>query len=101
MAIAMIVEFNGVGIEKYNAVMKELKLDKPNAQWPKGVISHLAGPIPNGFQVVDVWESQATWDTFLTNQLIPAITRVGGIPKPSPRIIAIHNSHGLATPATR
>src|ERR1043165_4351447 len=101
MAIAMIVEFKGGGMDKYNAVMKELGLDQPNAQWPRGIVSHVTGPISNGFCAIDVWESQEAWDTFLSQKLAPAINKVGGIPKPEPKVFPVQNAHGLNLHVTR
>ena len=101
MAVAKVMEFKGMSKDKYDAVMKELGLDKPNAQWPKGIVTHIAGSIPTGWCVVDVWESQPAWETFLTKQLLPAIDRVGGIPKPEPREFTIANMHGVSAHASR
>jgi hypothetical protein len=101
VAIMLVMEFEGVPREKYDAVIKELGLDKPNAQWPKGLISHVAGPYSEGWCVVDAWESQTAFDTFFTKQLQPAINRVGNIPKPGVETIKVHNSHGLPIPAMR
>ena len=91
--IGLILEFQGVGKEKYDAVMRELGLDKKNAHWPRGVISHFAGPVPGGWCVVDLWESQQAFDTFRERQLQPAFQKVGGIPKPEIKTVPIHLSH--------
>jgi hypothetical protein len=101
MAVTLVMEFKGMTREKYDAIMRELGLDKQNAQWPKGIISHVAGPLPDGWGVVDIWESQAAFDNFLSNQLTPAFTKVGGIPKPEPRVFTVSNSYGVQIPVTR
>ncbi len=93
MAVGLIMEFPGMGQDKYDAVMKELSLDGPDAKWPDGVISHCAGSVEGGWCVVDVWESQAAFDEFLTNQLVPAMERVGGIPQFPPKVFTVHNMH--------
>ena len=47
------------------------------ADWPvPGLISHTAGLGPNGFRVVDVWESQEAADAFGAH-LIPVLHEVG------------------------
>ena len=40
-------------------------LDWQNTGSPKGLIGHMAGPTPQGWGVVDVWESQADFDRFM------------------------------------
>jgi hypothetical protein len=76
---------------KYEAVMKELGLQSANANWPKGIISHIAGS--DGMYVVDVWESQRDFDTFADSRLKPAFEAVGGLPMPSVTTFVVHNSY--------
>jgi hypothetical protein len=41
------------------------------SDWPvERVLAHLAGPIPDGWLVVDVWESEAAFGRF-AEQLMP------------------------------
>src|SRR5437773_7010889 len=82
MAVMFSMEFTGVGADKYDAVMKELGLDKKGAKWPKGYLSHVAGKSPDGMSVVDVWESEAAFAKFREKQLMPAFEKVGGLPEP-------------------
>jgi hypothetical protein len=52
---------------------------KPEAlsDWPvEGILMHCAGDGPNGFRVVDVWESQEAVDAF-GEQLGPILAEVG------------------------
>jgi hypothetical protein len=93
MTVGLIIEFPGVGQEKYDALLKELNLDEPDAKWPDGIISHCGGFGEGVWYVVDVWESQEAFDTFLANQLVGAMERVGGIPKPQPKVFAVHHMH--------
>jgi hypothetical protein len=76
---------------KYEAVMKELGLQSANANWPKGIISHIAGS--DGMYVVDVWESQRDFDTFADSRLKPAFESVGGLMMPSVTTFVVHNSY--------
>jgi quinol monooxygenase YgiN len=93
MTVGLIIEFPGVGPDKYDALLKEVHLDAPDAKWPDGLVSHCAGFGEGVGYVVDVWENQEAFDTFLTNELQGAIERVGGIPKPQPKVFAVHNMH--------
>src|SRR5436190_3940010 len=82
MAVMYTMEFTGIGTDTYDAIMKELGLDKKGAKWPKGVLSHAAGKSPDGMCVVDVWESEAAFGKFREKQLMPAFQKVGGLPEP-------------------
>lgn len=31
---------------------------------PRGLIVHVAGPVDEGVRMIDVWDSQAAWNTF-------------------------------------
>jgi len=57
------MQFSGVDAATYEAVKEELGLSA-NANWPKGMISHVAGFDSEGMYVVDVWESQRDFDDF-------------------------------------
>jgi hypothetical protein len=40
------------------------------------VLAHIAGPIPGGFRVIDVWESRAAFKPF-GKTLAPVMKKVG------------------------
>jgi hypothetical protein len=82
MAVSFVMEFNGIGQDKYDAIMKEMGLDKAEGKWPEGIISHLASKIPTGWLVVDVWESAEHFGRFFEGRLKPAFGKVGGMPEP-------------------
>jgi hypothetical protein len=92
MAIGFIMDFANVGLDKYEAVMKELQLStNSNGNWPDGVLTHTAGKTPNGWCVVDVWESEAAFGKFREAKLAPAMAKVGGIPEPKVTTFQVHN----------
>ncbi len=98
MAIGLVMTFDGVTQQDYENVMAAGGLDlpspgNPNAggSWPKGAISHSAGPTPTGWCVVDVWESQADADAFIGSTLGP-ITAGLGIPQPNVVPFEVYNS---------
>lgn len=67
MAVAYIFEVPGAGQEQYDAVMDRLgRGDQP------GRLYHVAGPVEDGWMVVDVWESKEAFEAFLAEKLIPA-----------------------------
>ena len=92
MAVMMVIELPGMGQPQYDAVMQALGLSKVSA-WPKGVLSHAAGPSPAGWTVVDLWESEADFVAFQQSRLGPAFQKVGGLPEPKVTVIPVHFSH--------
>ena len=94
MAVCLIMQFAGADAAKYEAVLQELGLQSANADWPKGIISHVAGFDSDGMYVVDVWESQQDFDAFVESRLKPAFEAVGEVPQPRVTTFDVHNSYG-------
>jgi hypothetical protein len=93
MALCLVMQFAGVDTSKYEAVMEELGLRSANPNWPKGILSHVAGRIAEGMCVVDVWESQQDFDAFMQSRLKPAFDAVSGMPQPRVISFQVHNSY--------
>jgi hypothetical protein len=57
----------------------------------EGLIVHTAGEGPDGFCVVDVWESREAFDTFMNERVMPAVQELGIEPDDSmaPKIIDV------------
>ncbi|HXX93848.1 MAG TPA: hypothetical protein VEN81_09450, partial [Planctomycetota bacterium] len=64
MAVTIIVELPGMDEKAYDSVMKEMGMDKKPGKWPKGIRSHVAGKTPEGWFVVDVWDSEEDFAKF-------------------------------------
>jgi len=93
MAIGLVMRFEGVNARRYDAVMDQLGLTATGGDWPEGIISHAAGATRDGWCVVDVWESQEQFDTFLHTRLEPAFERAGGLPEPEVIPFEVHLLH--------
>jgi hypothetical protein len=98
MAVAFIIQFSGIGSDMYDKVQTELGLASPGVtgvadDWPDGIISHTAGTTPDGWCVVDVWESQAKFDEFMQTRLGPALGKAG-MPEPQVTTVEVYNRHG-------
>lgn len=81
MAIVLVHEGPTVTQENYDEAVKKLSGGSPRMEslsdWPvDGILMHCAGEGPNGFRVVDVWESQEAVDAF-GEQLRPVLDEVG------------------------
>ncbi|HLY08114.1 MAG TPA: hypothetical protein VKW04_02295 [Planctomycetota bacterium] len=90
MAVMVTVEIQGMAVEKYDEVMKELSLSKKTSKWPKGIESHVAGKTSDGMIVVDVWKSEADFVKFRDSKLGPAFGKVGGVPQPKITVVPVH-----------
>jgi hypothetical protein len=74
--------FPGGTAEQYE---NSLKVVYPNGgtDLPEGQLLHLAGPSEDGWVVVAVHESKASWEKFRDDTLLPGLARVGnGLPGP-------------------
>jgi hypothetical protein len=86
----MLLELNGLNESTYERVNEVLNLyNNP----PKGLVFHTAGPIPGGWRVFDIWESQAAFDQFFTQRLESAFKQVGLTGPPAKQeFFPIHNT---------
>lgn len=71
---------------------------------PAGLILHVAGPTDEGVRIIDVWESEESWERFRAEWLGPAIAALGGPSRPEATFRALHAEHvwiqqGPASPA--
>ncbi len=92
MAMGQVLKFAGVGLDKYDAVTKELGIDGDQG-WPDGLVAHAVGATDDGFCVVELWDSREVWGAFFEGKLMPAFQKVGGIPQPDVTQFEVHNRH--------
>jgi hypothetical protein len=85
MAAGLLLEFDGVGREQYEAVNERLGIDPATGQgdWPDGLLSHAAGAKPGGWVVMEIWESQQAQEHFMENRLGQALQEGGITDRPS------------------
>jgi hypothetical protein len=80
MAVAVIIEFPGARSRaKYEKSVQLILKGRKNrlADWPvRGVLAHIAGPMPGGWRVIDVWRSRAAFTRF-GKKLKPILRTVG------------------------
>jgi len=87
MAEALVLEFDGVGREEYEAVNGHLGIDPDTGggDWPAGLVFHAGGAKPGGWVVFEVWESKQAQEQFMTGRLGAALA-AGGIDGPPARV---------------
>ena len=81
MAIVLVHEGPTVTQENYDRTVEKLTGGKTKMEsfsdWPvEGILMHSAGQGPDGFRVVDVWESQEAAEAF-GEKLGPVLAEVG------------------------
>jgi hypothetical protein len=97
MAVMVMQEFPA-SVEQYDQVHE--KLD-PESNPPEGLILHAGADIGGGkMRVVDIWESDDAWQTFLENRLGPAVVEMMGPPPEGaePPPIEVHELRDLFQP---
>ena len=68
--------------EQYENALKVVHPDDGKAL-PEGQLLHLAGPTDDGWLIVAVHDSQASWERFRDNTLLPGLASVEeGLPGP-------------------
>jgi hypothetical protein len=87
MAITAYFQATGFTAPQYDKLMQIL--DQKGLTHPEGRLSHLAYDTPEGWRVVDVWESPDKLQAF-ARELMPAIASVGFTP-PVPQVYPTHN----------
>jgi hypothetical protein len=81
LAVVLVHQGTGLTREQYQETIRRLtggkeQMESP-ADWPvEGLLVHVAGEGPNGFRVVDVWESEEACRSF-GDKLRPVLEEVG------------------------
>jgi hypothetical protein len=88
MAIGIVFEIPGGTQKQYDQVLQKLQLGGKPAP---GGLYHVAGPMEGGWRVVDVWESQAAFETFFQTKLKKALQEAG-VPPIQPKFFPVHNT---------
>jgi hypothetical protein len=74
MAIGLRIKIPGGSQDMYDTVQAKMDVD---ANPPDGLIFHSAGPIDEGWGVIDFWESREHFDRFQEASLGPALAGLG------------------------
>ena len=74
MAFARVAVFPGGTQEQHEAVAEALGEAQTNAQ---GRILFAAGPVPDGWQIIQIWESQEQLDAWVNAYLGDAFAKAG------------------------
>ena len=87
MAVARIFECPGWTAEQYDQLIARMDLGGHSAP---GVLFHVAGPTPDGFRAIDVYDSIESADRLAMDSVIPIATSLGLTP-PEVTQFDVHN----------
>lgn len=74
MTVGIRLKFSGGTQANYDAAHAVMEIDTDP---PAGLIVHSAGPIDDGWGVIDFWESRAAFDSFVQERLMPRLQGLG------------------------
>jgi hypothetical protein len=74
MAILVVVEAEGATAEQDAVMVKALDLE---GSPPAGARIRMAGPTAGGWRIVSLWDSEADFERFRDERLMPALTEAG------------------------
>ena len=89
MATVMVMIWPGTTKEHYEAIRRETNFE---GNKPEGGKYHIAWITAQGIHVVDVWESQAAFERFAANHLLPAAQKLKIPGEPKVEFFPAHNT---------
>jgi len=82
--VVVMVDMPDMTAELYDAATRIQGLDRG---LPEGCLVHIAGPVPEGWRIVSVWESREKLQQFVANTLRPAHVEIGVAPPEKPAVV--------------
>lgn len=95
MAIGLRIKFPGGTQDQYEAINTQMDVE---ANLPEGLIFHAAGPLEDGWGVLDFWESREHFDRFFEGRVGPAMQELGDRAPQSPPEIKEFPVHNIIEP---
>lgn len=88
MAVMMIMEWQGVTREQYDAVCDSVNFE---VDVPRGGLLHVAAFDDKGMRVTDLWERAEDFQAFVEKRLMPGVQKAGIAGEPKVGIYPVHN----------
>jgi hypothetical protein len=89
MPIVMIMRWEGMTAEQYDAMRREVNLE---ADPPSGGKLHVAAFDERGLVVVDLWDSPEAFNAFVETRLMPAVGKLGLPGRPDVQMASVHTT---------
>ena len=83
----MVMKWDGFTTANYETIRKTVNWE---GKHPKGALFHVAAFDKTGGHVTDIWESEAEFNDFVQNRLIPGTTAAGIKGEPQVEIYPVH-----------
>jgi hypothetical protein len=93
MVVAVVIEFEGATLDQYDQIV-ELMGFEPGGPGGPGGLFHWVTRTDTGIRVTDVWESQAAFENFAREKIVPFTQQVG---IPGEPVITFHEVHNYLT----
>ena len=90
VAVAVQLDFIGATLEAYDQAIEAMGLLRGGPGAPEQLF-HWVTETDDGIRVVDVWESRAAFEQFLSERIRVAATEVGAAFPPEMRVFEVHN----------
>jgi hypothetical protein len=90
MSVVSSAVASGLTAEMYDVVSARAM---PGDELPDGCRLHLAGPVPEGWRVIMVWDSSEAFQRFREERLVPVIRELAGGhggPEVEPEVNPVH-----------
>lgn len=85
MSIRVVMQIPGMSAAQYEAVRAAV-----GHELQPGALLHLAGPVENGWQIVEVWESPEAMGAFFQSPKLGAALQATGLTPAQPIISPVH-----------
>ena len=89
MAVLVVAEVTGGTAEQDGAMMKALDVE---GSPPAGGWLRMAGPMAGGWRIVTLWDSEADFERFRDERLVPALASTGRV-VPAVEILPVETLH--------
>src|ERR1051326_3708879 len=98
MAVVMSMHWPEVTPDQYQRALKGVRWEQ---DFPKGARFHVAWFAPDGFRVIDVWDSEALFQRFSEQRLMPVIATLGLTTQPNGGFASGHRMFNPGVPLSK
>lgn len=83
MAVGIRITFTGLGQEEFDRAHEGIN---PDRTAPQGLLFHASGPVEDGWEVIDFWESRDDFDAFFASSIQSGMASSGVQPQGPPAV---------------
>ena len=98
MAVVMSMHWPEITVDHYQRALKGVRWEQ---EFPKGARFHVAWFAPDGFRAIDVWDSEARFQQFSEQRLMPVVATLGLTTQPTVVFGQVHRTFNPAVPLSK